>query len=148
MDRRPVSLPPVAREGPSCETEGIPERQEKMFTKSLIWNHNTELCVDLKTILLGDRRAKMRKDYTGVLTRDGRDHFTFIEEAQERKLVRRHPLIYKGYCINVTRRPDGTLIPHFRLPQYTRYYTFRDFCREAAEELLMMAGLVEEEMSE
>ena len=87
----------------------------------------------------------MRKDYTGVLTRDGREHFTFLEDAQERKLVRRHPLIYKGYCINVTRRPDGTLIPHFRQPQYTRYYTFRDFCREAAEELLMMAGLGEEE---
>ena len=37
---------------------------------------------------------------------------------------------------------------HYRLPQYSKYYTFKDFCREAAEELLMMAGLVEEEMSE
>ena len=34
---------------------------------------------------------------------------------------------------------------HFRLPQYSKYYTFKDFCREAAEELLMMAGLGEEE---
>jgi len=109
---------------------------------------NTELCVDLKTILTSDRRAKMRKDYTGVLTRDGRDHFTFIEDAQERKLVRRYPIVYKGYCINVTRRPDGSLLPHFRLPHYTRYYTFKDFCREAAEELLMVVGLIEEEMSE
>ena len=134
---------PVAREGPSCETEGIPERLRKMFTKIL--NFNTELCVDLKTILTSDRRAKMRKDYMGVLTRDGRDHFTFIEEAQERKTCRRHPMVYKGYCINVTRRPDGSLLPHFRLPQYSKYYTFKDFCREAAEELLMMAGLGEEE---
>ena len=113
-----------------------------------VLNANTELCIDLKTILTSDRRARMRKDYLGVLTRDGREHFTFIEDAQERKLARRYPMIYKGYCINVTCRPDGTLCPHFRLPQYTRFYTFRDFCREAAEELLMMAGLVEENMSE
>ena len=134
---------PVAREGPSCETEGIPERLRKMFTKIL--NFNTELCVDLKTILTSDRRAKMRKDYMGVLTRDGRDHFTFIEEAQERKTCRRHPMVYEGYCLNVTRRPDGSLLPHFRLPQYSKYYTFKDFCREAAEELLFVAGFIEEE---
>ena len=109
-----------------------------------VLNANTELCIDLKTILTSDRRAKMRKDYRGVLTRDGREHYTFIEDAQERKLARRYPLVYKGYCINVTRKPDGSLQPHFRLPQYSKYYTFKDFCREAAEELLMMAGLGEE----
>ena len=109
------------------------------------FSFHTELCVDLKTILTSDRRAKMRKDYRGVLTRDGREHYTFIEDAQERKLARRYPLVYKGYCINVTRKPDGSLQPHFRLPQYSKYYTFRDFCREAAEELLMIAGLGEEE---
>jgi len=81
-----------------------------------VFNANTELCIDLKTILRSDRRAKMRKDYMGVLTRDGREHFTFIEEAPEQKARRRHPLIYHGGCINVTRRPDGTLCPHFRLP--------------------------------
>jgi hypothetical protein len=36
----------------------------------------------------------------------------------------------------------------FRHPCYTRYYMFRDFCREAAEELLMVGGLVKEKMSE
>ena len=116
-----------------------------------VLNANTELCIDLKTILTSDRRAKMRKDYTGVLTRDGREHFTFIEDAAEMKrtaVVSRNPIVYAGACINVHRRPDGTLCPHFRLPQYTRFYTFRDFCREAAEELLLIAGLVEEEMSE
>ncbi len=137
---------PDCAEGPSCETEGIPERLRKMFTK--ITNFNTELCVDLKTILRSDRRAKMRKDYTGVLTRDGREHFTFIEEAFKRKTCRRYPNIYKGACINVHQKPDGTLYPTFRMPEYTRFYTFKDFCREAAEELLLIDGLLEEEMSE
>lgn len=83
----------------------------------------------------------------GVIAHDKEDRYVFTETPLQ-AARRRNPLIYKGYCINVTRRPDGTLCPHFRLPQYTRYYTFRDFCREAVEELLLIAGLVEEEMSE
>ena len=116
-----------------------------MFTKNSIFNRNTELCVDLKTILTSDRKAKRFKDYRGVLTRDSRDHFTFIETAQERKARKHNPCVYKGYTINVHRRDDGIIYPTFRQPEYTRYYTFKDFCREAAEELLMMAGLGEEE---
>ena len=33
------------------------------------------LCIDLRTILRSDRKAKTHKDYPGVLTRDGREHF-------------------------------------------------------------------------
>ena len=116
-----------------------------MFTKNSIFNFTTELCVDLKTILRSDRRAKKFKDYRGVLTRDGREHFTFLENAQERKTIRRYPCVYKGYCFNVHRRDDGLLYLNFRQPHYTRFYTFRDFCREAAEELMMVVGLVESE---
>ena len=54
----------------------------------------------------------------------------------------RHPLRIR-YVAGV---PLFFAVPlHFRLPQYPKYYTFKDFCREAAEELLMMAGLGEEE---
>ena len=109
---------------------------------------NTELCIDLKTILTSDRRAKMRKDYPGVLTHDGREHYTFIEEASEMKraaVVSRNPIVYAGACINVHRRDDGSLYPTFRHPQLSTFYTFKDFCREASEELRMIAGLVEED---
>ena len=115
-----------------------------MFTKNSNFNRNTELCVDLKTILTSDRKAKQFKDYRGVLTRDGREHFTFLEEAPERKTTKHNPYVYKGYSINVHRRDDGTIYPTFRQPQYTRFYSFRDFCREAAEELLMVVSLLEE----
>ena len=108
-----------------------------------VFNANTELCIDLKTILRSDRRAKMRKDYPGVLTRDGREHFTFTETMPQ-TAARRHPHIYQGYCINVNRKDDGTLYPTFRHPEYTKHYAFKDFCREAAEELLKVAGLIEE----
>lgn len=43
----------------------------------------------------------------------------------------------------VHRKDDGTLYPTFNRPQFTEYFTFQDFCREAAEELIVVAGLIE-----
>ena len=149
VKRRTVGLshfPQSPGRAPRVRPRAIPERQRKMFTKFSIWNHNTELCIDLKTILTSDRRPRMRKDYTGVLTHDGTDHFRFVEDVAEKggaTVVSRNPIVYAGACINVHRRDDGLLYPTFRHPQLSTFYTFRDFCREAAEELLMMAGLGE-----
>ena len=109
---------------------------------------NTELGIDLKLLTREPGRMRVGTSLNGVLARDGKEHFTFREAAPERKSCKRYPLVYQGYCINVTRRDDGKLCPHFRLPHYTKYYTFKDFCREAAEELLLIDGLLEENMSE
>lgn len=112
---------------------------------------NTELCVDLKLLKQKPGRLRVGKCLEGILARDGREHFTFIEEASEMKraaVVSRNPIVYAGACINVHRRDDGSLYPTFRHPQLSTFYTFKDFCREAAEELRMIAGLVEENMSE
>ena len=109
---------------------------------------NTELCVDLKLLKQKPGRLRVGKCLEGILTRDGREHFTFVEEAAEMKraaVVSRNPIVYAGACINVHRRDDGSLYPTFRQPQLSTFYTFKDFCREAAEELRMMAGLGEEE---
>lgn len=109
---------------------------------------NTELCVDLKLLKQKPGRLRVGKCLEGILARDGEEHFTFIEEAAEMKrtaVVSRNPIVYAGACINVHRRDDGSLYPTFRQPQLSTFYTFKDFCREAAEELRMIAGLVEEE---
>ena len=52
--------------------------------------------------------------------------------------------MYLGTCINLHRKADGTIYPTFNRPGYTADFTFAEFCREAAEELLAVAGLVEE----
>ena len=44
-----------------------------------ILNGNTDLCVDVKTLLRSDRRTRLGKNYTGVLTRDAEEHYTFVE---------------------------------------------------------------------
>ena len=59
-------------------------------------------------------------------------------------MTQRNPHIYVGRRINVNRKDDGTLYPTFNRPRYTKDFSFQDFCREAAEELLVVAGLVEE----
>ena len=80
-----------------------------------------------------------------MLTRDDDYHYTAVENAIERKVARpRNPHVYLGKRINVNRKDDHTLYPTFNRPHYTKEFSFQDFCREAAEELLIVAGLVEE----
>lgn len=108
----------------------------------------TEPCVDLKLLTQKPGHLPVGECLEGVLTHDGTDHFRFVEDVAEKggaTVVSRNPIVYAGACINVHRRDDGSLYPTFRHPQLSTFYTFRDFCREAAEELLMMAGLGEEE---
>ena len=135
----------IGWEGPSCETEAFPERTTVMSKKITIkagskrsneprlvgsiieemlqgWNRNTELAVDLKTILRSDRSMKTGKEYQGVLRRDQdasiedfrcRDaHFTFVETLPWSR--KRNPRLFNGKFISITRQDDGTLRPNFK----------------------------------
>lgn len=105
----------------------------------------TELGVDLKIISRQPGRMALGEYINCMLTRDGEYHFKAVETATERKqAVQRNPIVYQGTCINLHRKADGTIYPTFNRPQFTSDFTFTDFCREAAEELLVVAGLVEE----
>ncbi|MBR0432841.1 MAG: hypothetical protein IJK15_03970 [Bacteroidaceae bacterium] len=105
---------------------------------------DTHLCVDLKLITRKPGRMHVGEYINCMLTRDGEDHFEAVETATERKqAVRRNPIVYLGTCINLHRKADGTIYPTFNRPQFTSDFTFTDFCREAAEELTAVAGLIE-----
>ena len=82
----------------------------------------------------------------GAITRDGENHFSFFQNDIEKKkmvVTQRNPHVYLGKSINVNRKDDGTLYPTFNRPRYNKDFSFQDFCREAAEELLMVASLIE-----
>ena len=83
--------------------------------------------MDVKTLLRTDRVTRIGKNYRGVLMRDGEDHYTFLESHPATQ--KRNPHIYMGKYIN----------------RYSKNFTFQDFCREAAEELIVVTGLVESE---
>ena len=104
---------------------------------------NTELDVNLKLFTRSLGRMNIGEVRPGAITRDGEDHFTFFESALEKKVnsaTKRNPHVLELDRINVNRKDDGTLYPTFNRPRYTEDFTFRDLCREAAEELLMVAG--------
>ena len=107
---------------------------------------DTHLDIDLKLITRKPGRMHVGEYINCLLTRDAEDHFEAVETAPEKKQTaeQRNPIVYLGTCINLHRKADGTIYPTFNRPRYTADFTFADFCREAAEELLVVAGLVEE----
>ena len=102
----------------------------------------------MKLLTHACRRMNIGEMLPGAIIRDGEGHFTFIEKAFERKeklLIKRNPHVLQLHYINVKRKDDGTLYPTFNRPVFTQHFTFQDFCRKAARELLMVAGSVKEE---
>lgn len=106
---------------------------------------DTHLCVDLKVISRKPGRMHVGEYINCLLTRDSEYHFSAVETASEmKKKAVRNPHLFRGKCINVVRK-DNALYLTFNRPAFTAEFTFTDFCREAAEELQVVAGLVEEE---
>ena len=107
---------------------------------------DTFLAVDLKLLKREPGRMPVGVYLDGVLTRDDDYHFSFIQNAskKERVVARRNPHVYEGVYVNVVRKDDGTLYPTFNHPRYSDSVTFQDFGRKAAEELLLVVGLIRE----
>lgn len=127
----------------SNETAKLNEEQTERLFEDIF--PNTELGIDLKLFTLKPGRISEGEFLAGMLTRDGADRYCFVENAPKKKRVvnPRNPQLYKGACINVNQQTDGSMYLSFNRPHYTEDYTFKNFCLQAAEELLMVAGLVE-----
>lgn len=111
--------------------------------KEFILRSNTDLCMDVKTVLHSDSIAKVGKDYQGVLTRDTGDHFTFIETIPPVP-EKRNPQVFRGKYITVTRREDGTYRPNFKPMKVGAGFSIAQFASDVANELLWaLDGLVE-----
>ncbi len=123
LDRRPVSLSQLGGRVPRVRPRVFPERNLVMAKMFKGWNRNTDLAVDLKTVLHSDRSMKKGKEYQGVLRLESeaciedfrcRDaHYTFIETLPQ-SAGKRNPHVFVGKYITVTRRDDGSLRPNFK----------------------------------
>lgn len=58
--------------------------------------------------------------------------------------VKRNPIVIPGNCVNLHRRDDGTYYLAFRFPVLTEHYTWKNFCIEAAQEILSLTSLGED----
>lgn len=87
------------------------------------WNVNTDLGVDMKSLLHSDRSMRIGKEYRGVLRLDHEAdidefrcqdaHYTFVETLPQ-SAGKRNPHVFRGKFITVTRRDDGMLRLNFR----------------------------------
>lgn len=109
---------------------------------------NTELDVDLKLVTQEQGPMELGEYLDGMITRDGEDHFTFVENATEqRKAERRNPSIFSGQWINVKRRADGTVYPTFKRTKGIGAGKLGDYAVNTTCELLMVAGKHEAAMA-
>jgi hypothetical protein len=133
---------PFARAYREHKAEAEEDDDDQLFVNIF---PNTELGVDIKLMTRQPGRMPVGEYIDGVLTRDGEDHFLFVESGtKKRVVVRRNPRIYSGRFVNVVRHADGSLVLTFNHPTLNENFTFQDFCREAAGELLAVAGLIGE----
>ena len=118
------------------------------------WNRNTDLAVDLKTVLRCDRSMKTGKEYLGVLRRDSDDeivdfccrnaHYTFTEVVRM-TASKRNPHIFEGKYVTVTLKDDGTLRPNFRPLKVGKGFSVGAYAIGVCRELYQaLKGLVEE----
>ena len=107
-------------------------------------NRNTDLCMDVKTFLRNDRITELNKDYPGVLTRDGEDHYQFIETVPP-TAGKRNPHVFDGKFITITRRDDGSLRPNFKPMKVGKGFCIVGYAFGVATELIKaLKGLIEE----
>lgn len=118
------------------------------------WNRNTELSVDLKTLLRSDERMVTGKAYQGVLRRDADaeveeyrsfdPHFTFTETVPP-TAAKRNPHVFEGEFITVTRRDDGSLRLNFKELKTGDDFNLERYALGVYNEIcLALAGLIEE----
>lgn len=113
------------------------------------WHRNTELSVDLKTILRSDRRLQTGKDYHGILRRDVEydefrcdEHYTFIETLPWTS--KRNPRLFNGRYISITRQDDGTLRPNFKPMKVDKHFSVETYAFKVYLELhKALKGLIE-----
>ena len=119
-----------------------------------VFNRNTHLGVNLKTMLRSENVMKTGKDYQGVLKLDqegtideflSRDpHYTFVETLPWN--TRRNPRVYNGKYISVTRRPDGTLRLNFKPLKVDDGFSVERLALGVYNEIcIALEGLIEEE---
>ena len=108
------------------------------------WHRNTEICVNVKTILRNDIFAKPDKTYAGLLTHDMEDHYTFVETCSP-SARKRNPQVFNGKFVTITRRSDGTYHPNFKPVNIGAGFNIRKYALGVCIEMTnALNGLIEE----
>lgn len=75
---------------------------------------NTNLSVDLKTVMQQDVLLAEGHTYRGCLTRNGEDHYLFEEAVRLDRHGKRNPKLFDGEYISLVHMQNGRYQVHMR----------------------------------
>ena len=96
---------------------------------------NVNLCVDLKTVMQNDALPIEGQCYTGVLTRDGEEHFVFEESCRKHRCPR-NPKLFDGQYCSLVHMQNGKYQVHLRTINASQVTDRRELAFNVYSELL------------
>ena len=96
---------------------------------------NVNLCVDLKTVMQNDALPVEGQCYTGVLTRDGEEHFVFEESCRKHRCPR-NPKLFDGKYCSLVHMQNGKYQVHLRTINASQVTDRRELAFNVYSELL------------
>lgn len=97
---------------------------------------NTNLCIDLKTIMQEDALLNQGQCYRGVLTRDGADHYLFEEAVKIDRHGKRNPKLFDGDFVSLVHMQNGKYQVHMRTIDATAQTDRNELAFKVYNELL------------
>ena len=107
-------------------------------------NKNTNLCVDLKTVLQRDTLLAEGIPYNGVLTRDGDQHFLFEEAVRHNRHGRRNPKLFDGNFISLVHMQNGRYQCHMKTINASGDFDRQQIAFKVYSELLTAFNIIDQ----
>ena len=103
---------------------------------------NVNLCVDLKTVMQNDALPVEGQCYTGVLTRDGEEHFVFEESCRKHRCPR-NPKLFDGQYCSLVHMQNGKYQIHMKTINASSITDRNQFAVNVYSELLTAFSIID-----
>lgn len=103
---------------------------------------NVNLCVDLKTVMQTDANPIEGQCYTGVLTRDGEEHFVFEESCRKHRCPR-NPKLFDGQYCSLVHMQNGKYQIHMKTINASSITDRNQFAFNVYSELLTAFSIID-----
>ena len=103
---------------------------------------NVNLCVDLKTVMQRDAHLVEGLPYSGLLTRDGDEHFIFEESCRKRRCPR-NPKLFDGEYCSLVHMQSGKYQIHMKTINASAISDRRELAFNVYTELLTAFSVID-----
>jgi len=103
---------------------------------------NTNLCVDLKTVMQQDVILKKGVPYNGVLSRNSDDHYLF-EEAVRSTRPKRNPKLFDGEFCSLVHMQNGKYQIHMKTISASDVTDINEFTSRICNELINAFNIID-----